>query len=265
MPADPEIHSFHGIVKRLALGLALAVVASGCDNDPYCPEGKSWCWAQCVDLMSDNENCGRCDNTCEPGWDCVDGSCRDPCDEIPRCNTHFCPATSTFECSYNYVDWVICTCPVEGGCDYDKFKENCAYPSPCACENGECYREPDCPYGLVCSGGDKASCKCASGPLTCPAANRTCDDIIDDMLEFHAENSTCVDDWDCYTIRSTFYLVDNICCNIYLSRYANAGIWHILERQLRWVDDPECDRLVDVNCCMAPAPPGRCIDGKCGP
>ena len=55
--------------------ILVIVMVSGCDNDPYCPEGTSWCWAKCVDLVNDNNNCGFCDNECGPRFECVDGVC----------------------------------------------------------------------------------------------------------------------------------------------------------------------------------------------
>ena len=62
---------------RHHLVLLLAVISlcmNACDNDPYCPEDLSWCWAQCVNLMSDENNCGSCDNVCNAGVDCTQGT-----------------------------------------------------------------------------------------------------------------------------------------------------------------------------------------------
>ena len=71
----------------LACILVLVGILAACTNDPYCPEGLSWCWAQCVDLTSEMNNCGRCDNACETGWGCVGGICKDPCEKI-FCSGH---------------------------------------------------------------------------------------------------------------------------------------------------------------------------------
>jgi len=44
-----------------------------------CIEGYTMCSSQCVNLSTDNNNCGFCDNSCHSGWKCEDGEC------IPEC------------------------------------------------------------------------------------------------------------------------------------------------------------------------------------
>jgi hypothetical protein len=56
--------------------LLFVVLLAGCGDDAYCSAGQSWCWAKCVDLQSDNENCGACDNRCALGGFCENGKCR---------------------------------------------------------------------------------------------------------------------------------------------------------------------------------------------
>ena len=55
--------------------IAISAIFFGCGDDAYCPEGHSWCWAKCYNLMTDEDNCGQCGNKCEPHSDCIDGIC----------------------------------------------------------------------------------------------------------------------------------------------------------------------------------------------
>lgn len=45
-----------------------------------CPAERALCHNQCVDLQSDNANCGACDNACPAGQFCVAGRCGAQCD-----------------------------------------------------------------------------------------------------------------------------------------------------------------------------------------
>ncbi len=42
-----------------------------------CSEGQTLCNGQCVDLTSNNNNCGGCGNICDEGEECIDGECID--------------------------------------------------------------------------------------------------------------------------------------------------------------------------------------------
>ena len=55
--------------------VSFLLTATGCQDDEPCPEGLSWCWARCVDLVSDENNCGRCDVVCGVNSYCMDGEC----------------------------------------------------------------------------------------------------------------------------------------------------------------------------------------------
>jgi len=55
--------------------LILVLVTSSCDNEPWCPENRSYCWAGCVDLSNDDDNCGECGNQCASHSECVNGEC----------------------------------------------------------------------------------------------------------------------------------------------------------------------------------------------
>ena len=97
------------------------VILAGCEDYQYCPPGMSWCWAQCVDLVSDVNNCGACGYKCPPGAYCVDGDC------------------------------------VYEGCTT---REDCAGPVCLVCKNHECVPPPpvcqgdhDCCVGYGCNFG----------------------------------------------------------------------------------------------------------------
>jgi len=55
------------------------------DGGICCPSGKSICGSACVDLKTDNGNCGSCGFTCTNGAECKLGSCR--CDNDPSAPT----------------------------------------------------------------------------------------------------------------------------------------------------------------------------------
>jgi hypothetical protein len=94
-----------------------------------CPRSETDCFGVCVDLTSDEANCGACGNSCGVGQECLAGECRVAC-----------PAGET-NCSEVCVDLTIneancgacghsCsvneTC-VDGGCVLD-----CGADTPCA-------------------------------------------------------------------------------------------------------------------------------------
>jgi hypothetical protein len=40
------------------------------DSPNYCPDS-----GECVNLLNDPKNCGECSNSCEPGFQCINGEC----------------------------------------------------------------------------------------------------------------------------------------------------------------------------------------------
>jgi len=64
-----------GTRLSLACILTFLVVVPACDNSPYCHDGLSWCWAQCVDLMTDRQHCGSCVTACGSDQTCMEGLC----------------------------------------------------------------------------------------------------------------------------------------------------------------------------------------------
>jgi Stigma-specific protein, Stig1 len=66
-------------------------------NPTLCPEGQSGCSGTCVDLNSDNGNCGSCGNVCPSGKPCTYGRC---C-ASPVGDPRNCGGVSCFVAQYN--------------------------------------------------------------------------------------------------------------------------------------------------------------------
>jgi hypothetical protein len=47
--------------------------------DAACPAGQAFCEGACIDVMSNHDHCGSCQNACEPFEVCADGSCSLEC------------------------------------------------------------------------------------------------------------------------------------------------------------------------------------------
>ena len=54
---------------------------TGCQPTEYCAlghccaTGTEWCGSSCIDVLSDNSNCGSCGHTCTTGLTCTGGVC----------------------------------------------------------------------------------------------------------------------------------------------------------------------------------------------
>jgi hypothetical protein len=87
-----------------------ACVAFNIPYEPPCPGNEVMCSAQCVDITSDNNNCGGCDHSCFDDT-CQNGTCG-------------CGGTETMcdgECVDTTTDNNNC-----GGCDQPCFNDDCA-------------------------------------------------------------------------------------------------------------------------------------------
>jgi hypothetical protein len=114
---------------------------TGSQGTSCCRDGRSCCDGACVDLRSDENNCGDCGNTCGANAICENGRC--------RCPDHY------FPCG--------------GGCCHESN----------ACLNGTCSGCPDggqacgdrcCPDGAICSSifsDGVGSCRCLTGYTAC--------------------------------------------------------------------------------------------------
>jgi hypothetical protein len=92
-------------------GLGGCAQVLGIPERHTCDLGTEYCDGVCVDLASDQENCGRCGYSCN-GASCLDGQCVDPdCSkEFADCTT---PGAATFECDgLDCVEFAAMTKPV---------------------------------------------------------------------------------------------------------------------------------------------------------
>lgn len=121
-----------------------------------CPDKKTRCADECVNLQSDPHNCGRCGHRCGAGQSCVAGQC-----------TTECPTGQTV-CAGACVE--LATDPQHcGACS------TACQPGD-LCANGQCASE--CPAGYSeCSGGcvdlQTSTGNCGTCGHACPA-NATC-------------------------------------------------------------------------------------------
>lgn len=64
------------IIIIVVLFVALVVGLSlGLKDDDNCPSGQKHCSGNCRNLKTDPNHCGKCNNKCALGLDCVDGHC----------------------------------------------------------------------------------------------------------------------------------------------------------------------------------------------
>lgn len=192
-----------------------ALIILSCGDDEYCPEGKSWCWAQCVDLVNDEDNCGACCHACRADQICDNGTCScygsmqecggecvDTMTDPDHCGACFnkCPPGSdpcvTGACSSpQCLPWEI-RCSDECA---DAWNSNdhcgacfnaCDVDSGFACNDGEC----ECLVGRECAPGvcidtdtDEQNCGacgracradqvCKEGQCGCPEGLTECGD-----------------------------------------------------------------------------------------
>ena len=142
------------------------IAVTGCEKYEYCPPGLSWCWAECVDLNSDEGNCGSCGNECLPGGSCFAGVCEyEGCTTREDCAGEECLVCKDRECvpppPVCYSDQDCCVgyscnmghCEAEGpDCASD---DDCIDPENPRCVDGhcvpECITDMDCPLPeMIC-------------------------------------------------------------------------------------------------------------------
>jgi hypothetical protein len=122
-----------------------------------CPTGSTCCSGACTDLSSDANNCGACGNVCAETQTCVAGACADtpnPSCAGADCNT-FIPCSTNTDC--------VCTTVAEGGGLCVPGSTSCGGLVPCP--NGT----TDCPAGQLCAVGTCCGQNvCIPVALECP-------------------------------------------------------------------------------------------------
>ncbi len=135
-----------------------------CGSTSDCPTGETCCSATCVDLQTDNDNCGACGTACEgQSPTCVAGQC--------QCATIICSGTGC--------------CPSKTDvCDQN---DECCAPKTCAdYPSGTCGPQDD-------GCGGKTECPCCPGtPCDCPAGRTICDDITGPKVYCPDSDCGCV-------------------------------------------------------------------------
>ena len=153
----------------------------GCPADnPKCNEasqacadpGKTECMGLCVDLQTDNYNCGKCGNECGFNSVCSKGACLDCTGKTP-CEDGLCyDLTSNSQncggcgiaCPANVacVDGVCASCKADYiDCDGDPSNGCEKTTADCSCLDGQ---ESECYYGPAGTAGVGA---CKAGKMTC--------------------------------------------------------------------------------------------------
>lgn len=134
--------------------------AAGDGGDPCasCTASQTCCDGQCVDLSSDWQHCGSCDNSC-PGTSCANNTCSSTC-VLPFLN-----------CDQNVI---TNGCEVNAASDPDNCGScgaSCSFDA--TCENGLC----TCPAGSAdCNGNKDDGCEAntASDPENCGGCGTVC-------------------------------------------------------------------------------------------
>ena len=164
--------------------LALALVVASCENKPHCPEGQSLCWTQCVNLMKDDDNCGQCDNQCDPHSDCVEGRCE--CNPGFTDCSGFCinldfDAGNCGDCGNACTNGEFCYNGVCGNGDCESFGllvcgDSCIDPLSDNAHCGECYN--------ACRDDQT----CIDGICECNGSLKDCNDVC---VDAHSDPENC--------------------------------------------------------------------------
>ncbi len=152
-------------------GVTVDAPVSDVGPDAACPVGQMQCGSGCIDVRTDNANCGACRNLCRTGSGCVDGSCS--C-MGPRlvCNN---------QCIDVNTDAMNCgrcgnACPAGQSCGFGMCVDRCDAPRM-LCNNMTtvvCADLQSDPNNCgICNARCSAGYQCMAGRCRCPAPPRT--------------------------------------------------------------------------------------------
>jgi hypothetical protein len=102
-----------------------------------CPTGQTNCSGTCIDLSSDNHNCGSCGNVCPAGQMCSSGQC-----VCPPGTTKLCNGTCAHTCG---------NCP--GGCGCVRDNDDVSFWCAGNGSGTPCSSDCDCLIGEFCVSG----------------------------------------------------------------------------------------------------------------
>ncbi len=123
-------------------------VRRGDDKVCACPQGQTRCGDRCVNLKTNERNCGACGNRCPEGQECVDGVCQGGCPN-GLCGTECCAAGE--QCYISFGGPICCPTPGCLGATSAAGSPVCfdASVSPDACNRPTCSTDAEC-SGEVC-------------------------------------------------------------------------------------------------------------------
>jgi hypothetical protein len=135
-----------------------------------CPAGETTCKDGCVNLQSDNHNCGTCGSQCETGQQCSRGSCA--CDATSCstgcCNGATCLATGAQTSAFCGAAGVACS-PCTGGTS--------CHGGACGCSTGDTTCDGRC-VNLQTDNDNCGSCgKACTAGQHCSGGTCVCDGV----------------------------------------------------------------------------------------
>jgi hypothetical protein len=146
-----------------------------------CKGAETRCDTKCVDLQTTFKHCGKCDNECDPGQQCLLGECLDTCSPVcaapevccvddcvdltsttQHCGQCFKACAENEVCRFANCGCLGPRCPVTGS----DATRCCPDANGTCCEGGGC-----CPNKGVCT---TSGLCCDAGSYQCPALDVCC-------------------------------------------------------------------------------------------
>lgn len=192
-----------------------------------CGEGLTACYGSCVDLLTDNQNCGMCDFPCdEPstigtpaGSYCENGSCRCPEGRVICFNSSL-TEEGCYDLSRSTINCGTC----ENNCDVPPYPVgSICVDGACACPGGgSACGDVCCPPEATCVDGQ---CQCESGNCDCSGysfpfltCGGRCVNFVDDPLNCGGCDRVCPDGicerQRCLGCESGLSACDGLCVDI---------------------------------------------------